>query len=228
MPARLKASVRPQSLRTKVNEQDYIWRLAAEAHETVDMLSSHRKGEREQRVSAAFLRCLGVDFSPDGLVAPANDPPDVVFRDARFEVMIVLDEGRRMHADWKEEASRRDSVHSLDDLAESYQSSVPMSLKEAVCLVVAKLRPKASHYGPKTCSQLDALVYINCKRRYLYPISEVIAPTELQSQSWRSVCFLFLPYSHVLFATPEAPEFLRNLKGRTRQECDNTDVWFEL
>ncbi len=211
-----------------MNERDYIRRLADEARDTVDMLSFHRKGEREQRSCAAFLRCLGVDFSPDELVTAENDPPDVVFRDARFEVMIVLDEGMEMHADWKKEASRRDSAQSLDDLAEPYQPSVPMSFKEAVCLVVAKLCPKAFHYGPKTCSQLDILVYIDLARRHLYPISEVNVPTELRSQGWRSVCFLFLPYSHVLFAAPEAPEFLRCLEGRTRQECNNPDVWFEL
>lgn len=103
-----------------------------------------------------------------------------------------------------------------------------MSFREAVCLVVAGIGPKASHYGPKTCSQLDALVYVDRQGRHLYPTSEASVPRELRTQGWRSVCVLFPPYSYVLFASPEAPEFLRGLEGITKQECNNPDVWFDL
>lgn len=211
-----------------MNEREYLQQLADEAHDTVGMLSSHRKAERERRACAAFLRCLGVHFSPNELVTPESDPPDVVFRDARFEVMVVLDRGRKMHADWKKEASRRDSAQTLDDLVEPYHPTVPMSFEEAVCLVVAELGPKGSHYGPRTCSQLDALVYVDCQGRHLYPISEASLPRELRAQGWRSVCVLFPPYSYVLFALPEAPEFLRDLEGIAKQECNNPDVWFDV
>jgi len=211
-----------------MNEREYCQQFSDEAHDTVDMLSSHRKAERERRACAAFLRCLGVHFSLNELVTPESDPPDVVFRDARFEVMVVLDKGRKMHADWKKEASRRDSAQTLDDLVEAYHPSGPISFEEAVCLVVAELGPKASHYGPRTCSHLDALVYVDCQGRHLYPMSEASLPRELRAQGWRSVSVLFPPYSYVLFALPEAPEFLRNLEGITKQECNNPDVWFAL
>jgi len=79
-----------------MDEREYMQQLAAEAHDTVDMLSSHRKGERERRAAAAFLRGLGVDFSPDELVTPKSDPPDVIFRGARFEVMIMLVKGSNL------------------------------------------------------------------------------------------------------------------------------------
>jgi Putative endonuclease, protein of unknown function (DUF1780) len=211
-----------------MTERDYLRQLADEAHDTVDMLSFHRKAERERRACAAFLRCLGVYFSPHELVSPESDPPDVVFRDARYEVMIVLDKGRKIHADWKEKAARRDSAQALDELVESYHPSVPVSVEETVRLVVAELGPKASHYGPKTCSQLDALVYVDYQGRHLYPLSEASVSGELQSQGWRSVCVLFPPYSHVLFASQQAPEFLRRLEGSIKQECNNPDVWFDL
>lgn len=190
-----------------MDERKYIRWLADEARDTVDMLSSHRKGERERRTCAAFLRCLGVEFSPHDLVTPESDPPDVVFRDARFEVMIALDKESKMHADWKKESNRRESAQTLDDLLEPYHPSVPMSFEEAVCLVVGELGSKASRYGSKTCSQLDALVYINRERRHLYPISEVNVPVEIRSQGWRSVSFLFPPYSHVMLAATDAQNF---------------------
>jgi hypothetical protein len=211
-----------------MDEQDYLRQLAVEAHDTVDMFSSHGKAERERRAVAAFLRCLGVDFSPEELATPRSDPPDVMFRDARFEVMIKLDEGRKMHADWKKKAEQRDSAQSLEELVESYHSSSPVPFQDIVSLVVAELGEKASHYGPNTCSQLDALLYINLLGKHLYPLSKAHVPEELDAQRWRSVCFLFAPYGHVLAVTSEAPDFLRQYEGRTRQECQNPEVLFDL
>ena len=192
------------------------------------MLSSHRKGERERRAVAAFLRCLGMNFSPEELVAPECDPPDVMFRDARLEVMIMLDEGRKMHADWKKKAGQRDSAQSLEELGESYHPSIPVPFQGVVSLVVAELEQKASHYGTNTCAQLDALLYVNLLGKHLYPLSKAHVPEELRAQGWGSVCFLVAPYSHVLAVTPESPEFLRQYEGSTRQECQNPDTMFDV
>jgi hypothetical protein len=211
-----------------MDEREYVRQLAANVHDTAEMLSSHRKVERERRAVAAFLRCLGVDFFPEELVTPGSDPPDVMFRDARFEVMIKLDEGRKMHADWKKKAEQRDSAQFIEALVESYHPSSPVPFQDIVSLVVAELGEKASHYGWNTCSQLDALLYINPLGKHLYPLSKAHVPEELHAQGWRSVCFLFAPYSHVLAVTPEAPDFLRQHEGRTRQECQNPDVLFDL
>lgn len=211
-----------------MNEREYVRQLADEAHDTLDMLSRHRKGERERRAAAAFLRCLGINFLPDELVTPESDPPDVIFRDARFEVRMILDEGRKIHADWKMKVNHCDSARSLNDLNGGYRPSIRIPFQDVVSLVITELGKKASHYGPETCSQLDALLYVNILGRHLYPISEAHVPRELQVQGWRSVCFLFVPYSHVLSVTPEAPVFLRQYERSTRQECQNPDAMFNL
>lgn len=178
-------------------------------------------------ICAAFLRCLGVEFSPEEITLPESDPPDVVFRDARFEVMIILDEDRKMHADWKAEASKRHSATRLDDLGKPYHPSSPMEPAEVADRLVAGLAKKASRYGPKTCSELDALVYINIQKKHFYPASQIEVPEELQSQGWRSVSFIFSPYSHVVFTTSEAPDLLRGYEGHIKQECKNPDGIFE-
>lgn len=211
-----------------MNEREYIQRLAEQARDTVDLLSSGRKGERERRVSAAFLRCLGISFSPAELTVAENDPPDVIFRDARFEVMIILDEGRKVHAESKEIANRRAAAKNLKELTESYQPSVPMAFGELVNLINAKLWGKATHYGRKTCSELDALVYIDLKERHFNSVAETEVPNDLRMQGWRSVSFVFSMCSHVLLATPAAPDVLREFEGQTRRECHNPDVVFEL
>lgn len=210
-----------------MNEKEYVEKLAEQADDTVDLLSSRRKGERDRIICAAFLRCLGVNFSPEEITLPESDPPDVVFRDARFEVMIIPDEDRKMHAEWKAEASKRHAATRLHDLGETYHPSSPMEPAEVADLLVARLAKKASHYGPKTCSELDALVYINLQKKHLYPASQIEVPKELRSQGWRSVSFIFSPYSHVVFTTSEAPDILRGYEGHIKQECKNPDGIFE-
>jgi hypothetical protein len=81
-------------------EFEALWleSLRAEATDTVGLLGNARKQERERRTCAAFLRCLGVDFSADQIAASTTEPPDVVFRQALFEITIVLPPSRRMES----------------------------------------------------------------------------------------------------------------------------------
>lgn len=208
-----------------MNEQEYIQLLAKEAHDTIDMLSPHRRCEREIRTCAAFLRCLGVQFSLDELAAPESDPPDVIFRDARFEVMILLDPQRTMHSDWKDTANQRDGAKNLSDLEKPYSPSAPISMQNISDCITVALAQKASHYGSRTCSELDALVYVNLQRYHIYPVSLVAIPAELRVHGWRSVCFVSPPYSYVFFGLPE---FLRVVAGQIRQEYKCLGGLFDL
>lgn len=72
-----------------MDEREYIQCLAEEARDIVDLLSSPSKGEREGMVSAAFLRCLGVEFSPAELILSDNDPPDVGLRARGLSVRLA-------------------------------------------------------------------------------------------------------------------------------------------
>lgn len=211
-----------------MDDQEYMQQMADEAFDTVDMLSSHRKGERERRTVAAFLRCLGVEFTPDELISSQSDPPDVIFRDGRFEVMLTLDGGRKMHADWKKKAAHCCSVQSIEALVEPYRPSAPMSWQELMPLIAGELDKKVSRYASKTCTQLDVLLYLNLRRRHLDPTSVVPIAGQLASQGWRSVCILFPPCSCVLSTTSESPAFLCQREGRTSQECQNWCGMFDL
>lgn len=118
---------------------------------------------------AAFLRSLGVGFSPRELTAPKIDPPDVIFRDARFEVMVMLDAGRKVHAEWKARAKQRDTAKSLEGLLEPHYPTVPMDLAEVVDRITSALAQKGSHYDSKTRSGLDALMHVNLRERHFDP-----------------------------------------------------------
>jgi hypothetical protein len=67
-------------------------------------------------------------------------------------------------------------------------------------------------------------------RRNLYPLEAVPDPeslAELYRQGWRSVSIIFLLYSVVIAARPDAPEFLKDRVGRILHEWDVTGNAFQ-
>jgi hypothetical protein len=198
------------------SERDHIARLHAHATETRTLWSNEKKPERERMVVRAFLRCMGIGFAENDIISEERDPPDVVFRDARFEVMEDLG-GRKRGDEWREREERRRDATQLSDISEPYAASEPMSMTEVWERVVEGLTGKATSYGPALCSQLDALVYLNLNGRHLQPPDE--APMNAtrekgQAQGWRSVSLVFPPYGATLWAGQSAPSFLTEAAQR--------------
>lgn len=217
-----------KDIMTNWTDQKYIENLLARSKETLSILSNREKAKRERMVGAAFLRCLGVPFSLDDIKSPQNDPPDIIFQDAKFEVRDLLDEGRRRGDEYKERHKTLTEATSIEDTLLLYKSPTPISYKKIFELVTAALSKKALRYGKVGCSNLDALVYVNLQNRFLNPNSNISNFNILVSQGWRSVSFVNPPYSHVIFAHENAPKFLKAKAGDTKQEWSDPDTFFEL
>ena len=115
-------------------------------------------------------------------------------------------------------------ARSIRDLMEPWASSKQTSSDEVAELVASASASKSRRYGPASCSELDALVYVNPGGRHLWPVdpphSEALLAT--LDQGWRSVSILFPPYGMVFFARPNAPDFLKVKAGQVMQcegEC---------
>jgi len=211
------------------SEQEYLAELRKHASNTRALLSNAQKQERERMVVRAFLRCTGVQFSDDEIQASNEEPVDVVFRSARFQVMDILG-GRMRGKDWRERERRYQTAESVSDLLEPWTSSKPMSFGEVSQAIATGLAEKASRYGVDNCSKLDALVYVDLHGRYLQPLEptmEAQAADEMSRQSWRSVLMLFLPYSAVLNSKPDTPDFLKDKAGLILNKWPNPDGWFD-
>jgi len=203
---------------------EYVEKLRMHADDTVRYFGNERKAERERDVCRAFLRCVGITFVEQEMIAPSEEPVDVSFRDARFQVREVLEEGRRRGDEWKCKRDRWHRAQSIDDVTEPVVSSVPMTFSELVERVTDELGKKAKKYGGQ-CSDIDALVYVNLIR-HLYPLSSSEDLHNLEEQGWRSVCVLFPPYGVVLFAREAAPHFLFELTGKILHEWGRPDGLF--
>jgi Putative endonuclease, protein of unknown function (DUF1780) len=210
------------------DEEEALWlgALRADSDDTVDLLSSRRKQERERRTCAAFLRCAGIEVEPGQVIASNTEPPDVLFESARFEIAIVMPQ-RKMHGEWKATARRRAEAQGINELIEPYYPSERLSRQQLIELILPTVNSKAQKYGANGTRELDLLLYINQN-----VVLDVKSPNprcdEFAAQGWRSVSVLVPPHSYVAFARETSPEFIYQQIGKASAAWTCPDGLFDI
>ncbi len=213
----------------KPYERQYLKSLVTVAKETLDLFSNKNKTKREQMVIRAFLRCLGVEFSETEIVVGPEEPVDISFRSARFQIKEMLG-GSKRGVILQKRLRRYQAAKSINDVTDPWSSSKPLSFAELSQDLAESLSDKASKYGVKGCAKLDALVQVSLRGRHLYPLVPKLDPTvayQLDQQGWRSISMLFIPYSAVVVAKSDCPKFLRDEAGRILSKWPHPDGWFD-
>ena len=210
------------------SEREYIDDLIRHTKESIRFFSNEMKSHRERRVCAALLRCLGVNFSPDQIQANSNDPPDVFFKSACFEVMELYDKRRKRLDEYRDRLKELEKAKSISETLVPFHRTKPISYQELCDEIIRALDIKSQKYGKSLCSILDALVYVGLPNRFLDIRSEVPEYDELINQGWRSASFVIPPFGHVAFCKESGPQFLASLSGQTKQEWKDPDGFFDL
>ena len=219
-----------------VNKDDeQLDKLRKHADDTLRLWSNAQKPERERMICRAFLRCLGVPFREEEFRADSGEPVDISFRLARFQITELLDIGRRRTDEWRDRKRQYQDAQSLTDLVEpvrspDHLSPCSISYREILGFLLERFSQKAQHYGVANCAKLDALLCVGLKGRHLWPLDITLhlpEIRELQTQGWRSVSMLFIPYSVVVFAGESAPDFLRAVEGQVLTKWPRRDGWFD-
>ncbi len=210
------------------DEYEALWldALRAEAEDTVDLLSSRRKQERERRTCAAFLRCAGMAFEPGQVVASMTEPPDVIFDQAHFEIEIVMPQ-RKMHGEWKATVRRRAEALGISELIEPYHPPENLSRQQLIDLIVPIANSKAQRYGANGTRELDLLLDVN-RNAVLDVDSANPRSDELTTQGWRSVSILIPPHSYVALARETSPEFIRRQVGEPSAAWTRPEGLFDI
>ncbi|WP_339523050.1 DUF1780 domain-containing protein [Pseudomonas sp. EA_35y_Pfl2_R111] len=200
-----------------MDDSDYLRLLTHQAEQANAFLSNARKWERERWVCQRLLQALNVSHRLDEFNAADHEPPDVLFREASFEVFFVLDEGRRLNDEWRAELERRRSAFSLSQLVRREAKPRRIAAAELQQRLTPTLRKKAHNYKERglDLGELDLLAYVNLKRAVPDFNSHFPPPTEFLRQGWRSLSLVGPTFARVLFAHPDAPDFLRNNLGRS-------------
>ncbi|UTW06709.1 DUF1780 domain-containing protein [Pseudomonas benzenivorans] len=199
-----------------MDDSDYLRLLTHQAEQANAFLSNARKWERERWVCQRLLQALNIDHRLEEFSAGEQEPPDVLFREASFEVFFVLDEGRRLNDEWRAELERRRSAFSLKQLVRREAKPRRIPAAELQARLGPTLRKKAHNYSERglDLSELDLLAYVNLKRAIPDFNSHFPPPTEYLRQGWRSLSLVGPTFARVLFAHPDAPDFLRGNLGR--------------
>lgn len=200
-----------------MDDSDYLRLLTHQAEQANAFLSNARKWERERWVCQRLLQALNVSHRLDEFSAANHEPPDVLFREASFEVFFVLDEGRRLNDEWRAELERRRSAFSLSQLVRRETKPRRIAAAELQQRLTPTLRKKAHNYKERglDLDELDLLAYVNLKRAVPDFNSHFPPPTEFLRQGWRSLSLVGPTFARVLFAHPSAPDFLRHNLGRS-------------
>ena len=200
-----------------MDDSDYLRLLTHQAEQANAFLSNARKWERERWVCQRLLQALNIDHRLEEFSAAEQEPPDVLFREASFEVFFVLDEGRRLNDEWRAELERRRSAFSLKQLVRREAKPRRIPAAELQARLGPTLRKKAHNYSERglDLGELDLLAYVNLKRAVPDFNSHFPPPTEFLRQGWRSLSLVGPTFARVLFAHPDAPDFLRGNLGRS-------------
>lgn len=200
-----------------MDDSDYLRLLTHQAEQANAFLSNARKWERERWVCQRLLQALNVRHHLDEFSASGQEPPDVLFREASFEVFFVLDEGRRLNDEWRAELDRRRSAFSLSQLVRREAKPKRIAAAELQARLAPTLRKKAHNYLERGLDpgELDLLAFVSLKRAVLDFNSHFPPPTEYLRQGWRSLSLVGPTFARVLFAHPDAPTFLRHNLGRS-------------
>ena len=162
-------------------------------------------------VCISLLKALQLEFNESEVISSPDEPPDVLFREARFEIKEIQDPGRRRHLEFKQALAKAEKATRASQLLEEFapQNITPSQIAE---LVLAQLTVLSLKYDAATRRANDLLFYVNLNDRYMQH-EAVPGPQPFSASGWRSVSVFENEAAIVLLASSEAPVFLSRHQG---------------
>lgn len=193
------------------SDHDLINKFKIGVRESLAYFSNANKEEREKWVVEGFLTNCGISFDRDDIIPSPDQPPDILFCDANFEVKEILDENRQRHREYKNALQKAENAESLIELLELHDPK-DLSLREILRIVNDRLSDIA--YAPEVQRSLDMLFYVDLLDYYgLQDDLEYQLEDHDSLTNFRSVSILYHDYSLVFVTSDSAPEFLRSIQG---------------
>ena len=164
-------------------------------------------------ISRAFCKTLRLRFKDLDHTSSKEEPPDVQFRDAKFEVKEILDPKRPRHAEFKAALRTAQAATSPNQLMSNQPFAATMCPPAKIAVHVRqKLEELNTQYPPAVRARLDLLLYVNLAS-YFFKSGPMPSEQSFAAFGWRSVSAFENSASLVFFAAPSAPRFLRQRRG---------------
>lgn len=180
-----------------MEEQELISERIKALEASVQFYSNKHKAERELWVVRSFLENLRIPYSDGELTPVNNDPPDVRYKDAEFEIKEILDSGRRRHDEYKKELEKSRYAKSTDEFFKYFKPR-NLSISEIFYLCLNEVKELRNKYSPSTRTNTDLLFYVNL-RHVMDIVEDPFPNTEgMAKEGWRSVSFFEGAYKLLL------------------------------
>jgi hypothetical protein len=191
--------------------------------ESIRLFSNKGKKERERWIAKKFLNVLGVSYTAGELRQPREEPPDVIFRAAHFEITELYDEDRKRHDEYRNKLKKIEAARNYSEIGEVVSWDLePKSLSELLVLAEERLEMKKGHYSPYTKAHLDVLIYVNLEKISIddedYVFTDPI-PERSSLRNWRSASLVFnRDIVCGVQALISAPAFIRAIAGKVTRK----------
>ncbi|MDH4231217.1 MAG: DUF1780 domain-containing protein [Nitrospirota bacterium] len=199
--------------------EEYKKEIVEHFRESVRLFSNKGKKELELWTAQKFLNVLDVPYTDSELRQPKDEPPDVAFRDARFEIIELYDEDRRRHDEYRDKLKKAEIARDYSELLAVQTWDLELvSLTELLASAAERLERKKGKYSPDTKANLDIIIYVNLPKITIddedYVFSDQF-PSNASLRRWRSVSLVFnRQIVCVAYASVRAPEFIQNASNR--------------
>jgi hypothetical protein len=195
-----------------MDDQEFLAQRIKDLEASVAYFAPGNKQESERWITDSFVENLRIPYSQSEIISPDDDPPDVEFRDARFEIKEILDPGRRRHDEYKQELERARSLTNPKELLKMFTPK-DSSLEEIYRLCEQVALSLDNKYPKAVRSKLDLLLYVNLTD-VMYVTEQPYPDTSaLASSGWRSVSFVMGQRSCCFYASNDAPSFIQQAVG---------------
>ena len=179
-------------------------------------LGREGKSWRERFVVQELLLNLGQRFEDADVISvgPKDEPPDVLFGAARFEVKEIFDKGRQRETEFKSALQEAEQATTCAELMplEDY-TPIDISLADVLREAERTGLKHSQRYDRVLVPTLDLLLYHNLIDAIGLTDEAMPSTTTLAAQRWRSVSVVFGHRAIVLSATRDAPAYLQSAIG---------------
>jgi len=197
----------------KEKEKSYIEDYISDVKESLDFFSNKRKPEREKWVVNELLTYFKMEFKPAELCSYKDEPPDIIFRDAHFEIKEIQNNNRRRTDEYKNTLEKARKAGRISELLEQY-TPINISIDGAFLIIAPATDKWTAKYGLSLCEKLDLLIYLNLRGTTLDCDDLEIIDDKDKIQGWRSISVVSNNCAFVISAAASAPIFLQIRSGK--------------
>ncbi len=175
--------------------------------------SNSNKKERELWVAREYLNNLGISFQEKELTSSKEEPPDIIYNDAKFEIKELMDIDRKRYKEINNELEKLEKIKDIKELRD-YYTPKNLTFQMIIDITIEKLKTYDKKYDLATKNNLDILFYFNLDDYHLKKEGKYTLPKEISEYGWRSISLTRYDLSSVLFASNSAPEFIKANEGK--------------